>query len=147
MLLRFLYWLVVVVLLNIFIRCNTMAGYSYDVNSKAGSTNPGCDAATDFKNTLKSILSTDIESEEETSLTKLDSVAKKSATVTHEFTSKSPGCTVNSRLIVLEKEKGKQYYLTIYLSYGTREDGSKETITIKTTSPSLLLLKAESIIQ
>lgn len=129
-----------------FISCKSFINQD-DAIQKQGSTSyPGCEAATDFKQTLESILSSDIEAEEESSFTKPKSSSNKTATITHTFTSKSLECNVNSKLIITDKEKGKSYTLLIYLSYGTRKDGSKESITIKSYSPSILLEKAFSII-
>lgn len=132
------------------LNCKTFTSQEQDIKSQTNSTDPGCDAATDFKQTLESILTSDIEAEEESAFTKIKESSKKTATITHVFTSISANCAVNSKLVIQEREqensKLKTYYLTIYLSYGNKKDGSKETITIKSNWPSVILNKAESII-
>jgi hypothetical protein len=132
------------------VSCKTFTNQEQDIKPQANTTDPGCDAATDFKNTLESILTSDIEAEEDAQFTKIKDSSKKTATITHVFTSISANCAVNSKLVIQERDqentKLKTYYLTIYLSYGNKKDGSKETITIKSNWPSVILNKAESII-
>jgi hypothetical protein len=132
------------------INCKTFTSQDQDVKSQADTSYPGCEAATDFKQTLESILASDIDAEEESQFAKIKELSNKTATITHVFTSNSANCTVNSKLVINEKEQDKQkiknYHLTVYVSYGTKKDGSKETIVIKTNWPSVLLNKAESII-
>lgn len=111
------------------------------------STEPGCEATTDFKQTLESILASDIEAEDEAAFSDTEEAFNKKTTITHEFVSKSAGCRVNSKLTIKEgSEKAAKYVLLVTLVYGNKQDGSKETVTITSPSPSILLEKARSII-
>lgn len=130
-----------------FIGCASLFQKSDNLVSQKPSSDPGCEAATDFKQTLQSILASDIEAEDDASLSETEEAFNKKTTVTHEFISKSAGCRVNSKLTIKEGSESKtKYVLQFTLVYGQKQDGSKETITITSPSPTLLLDKAKSII-
>lgn len=139
--------LVTLFLIFILTGCASLFQKSDNLVNHQPSTEPGCEATTDFKQTLESILASDIEAEDEAAFSDTEEAFNKKTTITHEFVSKSAGCRVNSKLTIKEgSENTAKYVLLVTLVYGNKQDGSKETVTITSPSPSILLEKAKSII-